>query len=224
MLQTSRRTPSPPPPLGRPLQLHELPSSHRPVLWPRTVGSSTAGQTCDDQDGAARGESRPCVPQGRPLLLRFLPGAGDSQADIVGRGRPTPQLPTPGRKWGWRSRLEKLLIAAGPFGLVPDSGCLSPPSTSGRDGNPGLSRLRPPPVRDTRPCPRAAAEVPGAAVGGRGGASPAVAPASRTSWRPRVRSSSQGCPCPQPVPTTSLCLGPFCLLGFQRISAQKAGH
>lgn len=86
MLQTSRRTPSPPPPLGRPLQLHELPSSHRPVLWPRTVGSSTAGQTCDDQDGAARGESRPCAPQGKPLLLRFLPGAGDSQADIVGRG------------------------------------------------------------------------------------------------------------------------------------------
>lgn len=73
---------------------------------------------------------------------------GDTLEWAVGRGRPTPQLPTPGRKWGWRSRLEKLLIAAGPFGLVPDSGCLSPPSTSGRDGNPGLSRLRPPPVRD----------------------------------------------------------------------------
>lgn len=39
---------------------------------------------------------------------------------------PHSQLPTLGRKWGWRSRLEKLLIAAGPFSLVADSGRLSP--------------------------------------------------------------------------------------------------
>lgn len=209
----------PPPPAAPAARASLLPTSC-PVA--PAVRSSTAGQTCDDQDGAARGESRPCGPRGRPLFQE--PGTarqtlleGNTLEWAVGRGCPAPPAPHAGPEVGPEE----------PAGEAPDrSWSLRPCAELRTPPSLGQAGRKPGPVAPVLPsgAGHQTRALQAAAAGGRGEGRRRCPLTSRTPQRPRgpwVRAAHG----PSLSPATSLCLGLFCLLGFQRIiSAQKAGQ
>lgn len=198
----------PPPPAAPAARASLLPTSC-PVA--PAVRSSTAGQTCDDQDGAARGESRPCGPRGRPLFRE--PGTarqtlleGNTLEWAVGRGCPAPPAPHAGPEVGPEE----------PAGEAPDrSWSLRPCAELRTPPSLGQAGRKPGPVAPVLPsgAGHQTRALQAAAAGGRGEGRRRCPLTSRTPQRPRGRSLGQGCPCPQPVPSHLALLGPVLFVG-----------
>lgn len=198
----------PPPPAAPAARASLLPTSC-PVA--PAVRSSTAGQTCDDQDGAARGESRPCGPRGRPLFRE--PGTarqtlleGNTLEWAVGRGCPAPPAPHAGPEVGPEE----------PAGEAPDRSWSLPPCAELRTPpSLGQAGRKPRPVAPVLPsgAGHQTRALQAAAAGVRGEGRWRCLLTSRMPQRPRGRSLGQGCPCPQPVPSHLALLGPVLFVG-----------